>query len=129
MSTLLATPLNVEFLLDQVGGNTKIAKRVMEEFAYHTPMDLDYMKQRLTASDLTMAEMIARYIRIDSGMLGAVQLRDIAADLEIVCQTNNVKAALRIFHELCEELARCIEYISAMIRQLDDWHPEEFMNN
>jgi HPt (histidine-containing phosphotransfer) domain-containing protein len=123
MSSELAIPLDIQFLLDQVDGNATAANVIIEEFAYQAPLDRDQLKQCLAAKDLLMAGKVACYLKNDSGTLGATRLRVIASALEVACQENNETAATKVFQKLCDEITRCTHYILTLPQPLDDYFP------
>ena len=118
MSSPSDAPLDIAFLLEQVGGSAAVAKMVVEEFGNQTPLDREKVSQLLAAKDLAAAGKVAHSLKGSSAVLGAKQLSALAAELEMLCRANNEADANEKFQALNAEIARCMDYIPTLNEQL-----------
>ena len=111
-------PMEAAFLLAQVGGNPETAVLVLEEFISQTPLDIDNIEKHLGAGDLVAGSKVAHSLKGSSGVFGAHQLRQIAADLEMACRGNETEKANELFAQLKQEAQRCFDFIPELKNNL-----------
>ena len=104
-------PIDVTFLLAQVGGSAETAVLVLEEFISQTPLDIENIEKNLGTGNLVDAGKVAHSMKGSSGVFGAQQLRQIAADLEIACRENDAEKASDLFAQLKLEAKRCLDFV------------------
>jgi len=110
--------MDVSILLGQVGGSAETAVLVLEEFIHQTPLDIQNIEQNLGAGDLVVAGKTAHSLKGSSGVFGAHQLRQIAADLEMACRGNEVEKSNELFAQLKQEAQRCLDFIPELKNSL-----------
>ncbi|MCL2305241.1 MAG: Hpt domain-containing protein [Planctomycetaceae bacterium] len=111
-------PMDAAFLLAQVGGSAETAALVLEEFINQVPLDVGNIENLLTAGDLAAAGKVAHSLKGSSGVFGANQLRQIAADLEMACRGNEAEKANELFAQLKSEAQRCLDFIPELKNSL-----------
>ena len=111
-------PIDVTFLLAQVGGSVETAILVLEEFASQTPLDIENIEKYLGAGDLVDAGKVAHSLKGSSGVFGAQQLRQTAADLEMACRESDAEKANTLFAQLKQEAKRCLDFVPELKNNL-----------
>jgi HPt (histidine-containing phosphotransfer) domain-containing protein len=110
--------MDVSVLLAQVGRNAGTAILVLEEFVSQTPLDIQNIENLLSAGDLVAAGKVAHSLKGSSGVFGAHQLRQIAADLEIAGRGNEAEKANELFAQLKLEAQRCLDFVPELKKSL-----------
>ena len=103
--------MDVAILLSQVGGSVQTAELVLEEFVSQTPIDIANIEKALAADDLVATGKVAHSLKGVSGVFGANQLRQYAADLEILARSNEKAKSDEMFAKLKAEATRCLDFI------------------
>ena len=104
-------PIDVAFLLAQVGGSAVTAILVLEEFVSQTPLDIENIEKHLGTGDLTAASKVAHSLKGSSGTIGAKGLHQVAAGLEMACRGNEAEKANELFAQLKLEAKRCLDFV------------------
>ena len=105
------SPMVAAVLLSQVGGSVQTAELVLEEFVSQTPIDVANIEKALAADDLVAAGKVAHSLKGASGVFGANQLRQFAADLEMLARANEKAQSEEMFAKLKAEATRCLDFI------------------
>lgn len=106
--------MDVKYLLGQLNGNLMVAEMVVDEFVKQTPIDIANIEKYIAASELDAAGKVAHSLKGSSGVCGASQLKDLAAELEINCRNNESDNAGSAFQKLKAEVARCLDFIPTL---------------
>lgn len=104
-------PMDVEFLLGQVGGSKSTAGLVIDEFVNQVPLDLENMGNLLQSGDLLSVGKVAHSVKGTSGVFGAHLLRQHASDLEMAAKGGDVEKTTELFPLFAEEVKRCLDFI------------------
>ena len=107
-----------DVLLAQVGGSAETAGLVLEEFVNQTPLDIQNIENLLGAGDLVAAGKVAHSLKGVSGVFGANQLRQFAADLEMACRGSEADKANELFAQLKPEAKRCLDFVPELKNSL-----------
>lgn len=110
--------MDVSFFMEQIGGSAETAKMVLEEFLRQTPLDLQSIDTFLGAGDLVAAGKTAHSLKGSSGVMGAHELRQIAADLEMACRASEADQSATLNAQLKTEAKRCLEFIPTLMNSL-----------
>ncbi len=110
--------MDASVLLTQVGGSAETAVLVLEEFISQTPLDIQNIEKHLQAGDLVAAGKVAHSLKGSSGVFGAHQLRQIAADLEMACRADETGKSAELFAQLKPEAQRCLDFIPSLKESL-----------
>lgn len=110
--------MDVSILLGQVGGSAATAELVLEEFVKQTPLDVENVVKNLAAGDLVAAGKVAHSLKGASGVFGAHQLREAAANMEMVCREGSADKANEMLPLLQGEAKKCMDYIPEIQREL-----------
>lgn len=113
-----SAPVDVNFLLEQVGGNADIAKMVIDEFVKQTPLDVENMAKLLNSGDLEAVGKVAHSLKGSSGTCGAAHLRECAAELEMACREGNASKAAEAFNTVNTEATRCMDFVPNLLAGL-----------
>ncbi len=112
-------PMDVAVLLGQVGGSAATAEMVLDEFINQTPTDIQNIEENLAKADLSAAGKVAHSLKGTSGVFGAHQLRQLAADMETVCRAEEADKAAELFPQLASEAKRCLDFIPQLKASLN----------
>ena len=110
--------MDVAVLLAQVGGSAATAMLVLDEFINQTPLDVQNIENALGVGDLIAAGKVGHSLKGSSGVFGAHQLRQLAADLEMACRGNEADKANELFAQLKPEAQRCIDFVPELKQSL-----------
>ena len=110
--------MEAAFLLAQVGGSAETAMLVLEEFVSQTPLDIENIEKHIGAGDFVAGSKVAHSLKGSSGVFGAHQLRQIAAELEMACREGEAEKAINLFAQLKQEAQRCFDFIPELKNNL-----------
>lgn len=104
-------PFSMETLMEQCGGNSVIVGSVLDEFLNQVPTDLSEMESGMSGGDLLSSSKAAHRLKGTAGVMGAMKLHPLCAEMEQVCKAGSLADAQRIFAELKAEAAACVEAV------------------
>ena len=105
-------------VLEQCGGNKMIAGAVLEEFLNQVPADIGEMESGLVSGDLLTTSKAAHRLKGTAGVLGAVRLHPLCAELELAAKGGDTAKAAALFTELKAEAQRCVDAVPAGMEML-----------
>ena len=98
-------------ILEQCGGSKSTAVMVLEEFLNQVPTDIGEMETSLANGDLLTASKAAHRLKGTAGVLGAVRLHPLCADMELTSKGGDGVKAAEIFAELKVEAQTCVDAV------------------
>ena len=111
-------PFTMTTVLEQCGGNKMIAGAVLEEFLNQVPTDIGEMESSLASGDLLTASKAAHRLKGTAGVLGAVRLHPLCAEMELAGKGGDAAKAAAIFAELKVEAQKCVDAVPAGMEML-----------
>jgi len=111
-------PFTMATVLEQCGGNKMIAGAVLEEFLVQVPADIGEMESSLTSGDLLTASKAAHRLKGTAGVLGAMRLYPLCAELEMAGKSGDVAKTAAIFSEVKVEAQRCADAVPTGMEML-----------
>ena len=104
-------PFTMATILEQCGGSKSVAVMVLEEFINQAPMDVGEMETCLASGDLLTASKAAHRLKGTAGVLGAMRLHPLCADMELTSKGGDAAKAAEIFVQLKTEAQACIDAV------------------
>ncbi len=104
-------PFTMATVLEQCGGSKSTAVMVLEEFLNQVPTDLGEMESGLAKEDLLASSKAAHRLKGTAGVLGAVRLHPLCADMELTCKAGDAAKAATIFADLKAEAEKCVNAV------------------
>ena len=104
-------PFTMATVLEQCGGNKAIAEAVLEEFLNQVPTDISEMESCLASGDLLAASKAAHRLKGTTGVLGAVRLHPLCAEMEMTSKSGDAAKATEIFAVLKTESQTCVDAV------------------
>lgn len=100
-------PAVLEQLRELLGSRADAAmKRLFDAFTNQAPGKLVEAEGALDAGDVESLARAVHVLKGSSGQIGALKLRDLAADIESVAKKGELSRAGELLADLAEELAR-----------------------
>lgn len=104
-------PFTMATIMEQCGGSKSTAVMVLEEFLNQVPTDVGDMERSLASGDLLSASKAAHRLKGTAGVLGAVRLHPLCADMELTSKGGDVAKAAEIFAQLKAEAQVCVDAV------------------
>jgi HPt (histidine-containing phosphotransfer) domain-containing protein len=101
--------LNVEQILDWLGGDEKLLHEVIQIFIDEAPKSLDMLRRALGQGDADALEKIAHSMKGELGYLGISEVSQKARELEELGRKHDLEQALRIFPSFEAEISAIVE--------------------
>jgi len=97
---------NRSALLDRLGGDEEVSKKIIAVFMKDIPGQLEELKQGLSHKDASVVERQAHRIKGASANVGAQALRDVAFETEMAGRDGNMDRAAALVGNLQQEFER-----------------------
>jgi len=104
-------PFTMAMILEQCGGSSSTAVMVLEEFLNQVPTDVGAMETCLASGDLLTASKAAHRLKGTAGVLGAVRLHPLCAEMELTCKSGDAAKAVETFDQLKAEAQACVDAV------------------
>ena len=104
-------PFTMATILEQCGGSNSTAVMVLEEFLNQAPTDIGEMETCLASGDLLTASKAAHRLKGTAGVLGAVRLHPLCADMELTSKGGDAAKAAEVFAQLKAEAQCCVNAV------------------
>ena len=96
-STTEPAVLNLEQILDRLGGDEKLLQEVIQIFIDEAPKHLDTLRSALSQGDAEAVERIAHSLKGELGYLGISEVSQKSRELEELGREHDLEQASRIF--------------------------------
>jgi two-component system sensor histidine kinase/response regulator len=91
-------------LLHRLMGDEELAKEIIDDFLNQIPDNLFAVKEALNNKDMILVQREAHIIKGASGNVGALALQEIAAQIEVAGEANDLIGAESFVEKLVEQL-------------------------
>jgi two-component system, sensor histidine kinase and response regulator len=118
-STIEPTALNVDQILDRLGGDERLLHDVIRIFIDDAPKHLDTFRSALGQRDAEALEKIAHSMKGELGYLGISELSQKARELEELGRKHDLERASRIFPSFEAEVSAIVAAMRRVKSQ--DW--------
>jgi len=107
-------PVDLADGLARVGDDAEFFKELVEMFLEDAPDRLDSMHRSIQAANVEDVAREAHGIKGAAANLSAIQIRDIAREMESAGQDGNVESLTALFEELRREFDRLAEFAKTL---------------
>jgi CheY-like chemotaxis protein len=113
-------PFDLNSLLARCMQSASVVSEVLDEFESQASTDLARLEQSLSSGDSEKIARIAHALKGAAGVLSALDLTQIAAELEKMARAGNLQHVEQPMGRLRLELQRCVEHIPKVRAEISD---------
>jgi len=104
-------PIDFDSFLHRCMGNTAVMKKILDLFENKIKENLDQISESVRAVDAEQIALLSHALKGAAGNISAEPLREIAAQLEKIGRSGDLKLAENMLQTLRSEVENCLAYL------------------
>ena len=110
MDGAVERPVDLAVALRWLGGDQRLLRELVGIFVEDGPKRLEALRAAMTAVDVHQLEQIAHSLKGSAGILGAGELQQVCAELELAAAAKRFDVAPALLARLDHELGRVVAF-------------------